>query len=403
MPRKINKQSIGIFLGVLAAIIVGTGVSQLSKNHTSKDETTIHKTPPSKDPLHEAARSATDRPKSKRSASSGSDLTPELAKSKIDEYFSKTSDLGERVKFSCEILKQLCENGFSEEAFQLLDANYGLVRENEILTLFALADLSNSELLGRIDEVSTFKGDKRLAMKGYLNRFKLDELVKNVSDPEFQAMLSRGEKLSSYTLSSAVADSLELMPMKSRGATKAQFLETSKELVEKGFLRPPDFVAIADGSLSDDVFESWKLIQGVIPSGTLISDDDDGDNLGESLITKMVMSDGSRTLDGLLKAEDYRSVDHAITQWTHNDPSGATKWYESNAGRLSPNQNNAVSSAFASTALQSFEFDAAKAWAEKVQDPKSREDMLNRIAKKQEERLAELARIEKQKQEEQKR
>ena len=105
----------------------------------------------------------------------------------------------------------------------------------------------------------------------------------------------------------------------------------------------------------------------------------------------------------MLKAEDYRSVDHAITQWTHNDPSGATKWYESNAGRLSPNQNNAVSSAFASTALQSFEFDAAKAWAEKVQDPKSREDMLNRIAKKQEERLAELARIEKQKQEEQKR
>lgn len=399
MSKIINTRSIGVFLAVLAAVIIGAGVSQLNKGDTSKEDATTPRDRSSKIPLHESSRATANRPKTKRSKSSGSDLTPEIAKSRIEEYFAKTPDLQERAKFACDMIRQLCENGFSEEAFQILDANYGLVRENEILTLFAAADLPNSELLGRIDEVSTYKGDKRLAMKGYLNRFKLDELVRNVSDPEFQAMLSRGNKLSSYSLSAAVADALELAPSKSDGATKIQFLDTSKELVEKGFLRPSDFLAIANESVSEDPFESWKLIQGVIPPGTLISNDDDGADLGESLIAKMVMSDGSKTLNNLLKVEDYRSVNHAITQWTHSDPSGATKWYESNAGRLSPNQNNAVSSAFASTALQSFEFDAARAWAEKVQDPKAKEDMLNRIAKKQEERQAELARTEKQKQE----
>lgn len=402
MSKVINKPSIGVFLGVLTAVVIGVGVRQFNKSTTSKAGAIIHDSQSPKSPLHESSRDAVDHSKSKRPRSSDSDLTPELAKSKIEEYFAKTPDLRERSKFACDLIRQLCEKGFSEEAFQILDADFGLVRENELLTLFASADLSNSELIARIDEVSTYKGDKRLAMKGYLNRFKLDELAKNVSDPEFQAMLSKGNKLSSYSLSSAVADALELAPMKS-GATKTQFLETSKELVEKGFLRPADFLAIADESLSADASERWKLIQGVIPSGSLIIDDDEGDDLGESLIAQMVTGDGPQALGNLLKAGDYRSVDYAIGQWTHNDPSSATRWYESNVSQLTPDQSNAVSKAFASSALQTSEFGTARAWAEKMQDPKSKEDLLNRITKKEADRLAELEKVEKQKQEEQNR
>jgi len=201
-----------------------------------------------------------------------------------------------------------------------------------------------------------------------------------------------------------VAYALELTLSKSKDvgtASSPQFLKTSKELIEKGYLQSFDFVRMAAGNSSVDAFERWKQIQEVIPAGTLTNGSGNWvGNPGQSLVAEMVMSDGPRTLDNLLKAEDYRSADHAIMQWTHSDPSGATKWYESNTGQLTYAQNNAVSSAFASSALQSFEFDTAKAWAGKVQGPKSREEMLKRIAKKQEERLAELARIEKQKQEE---
>jgi hypothetical protein len=398
MGKKLNPWTLGPMLGVLAVVVVGVCVGLFHDGQSSKGEAAPSLAPSSKDPLRESSRAAAKHSKGERDKSVGSDLTPQLAKSRIEEHFAKTPDLGERSKLACELIMQLCENGFSSEAFLLLDENFGTVRQNELRTLFAYARLSNEELLARIDEVAAYQGDKRTAMKGYLNRFRVDELAETVSDPNFQGMLSRGNKLSSYTLSAALAGALQLSPLNQDGESKTRFLETSKELIEKGFLKPADLLAITDKSLAEDPIERWELIQKAIPSGSLIIDDDEGANSGEALIAQMVTSDGPKALGNLLKIGDYRSVNHAIAQWTHSDPSGATKWYEGNAGRLSPDQNNAVSSAFASTALRSAEFDSARAWAGKIQDPKSKEDLLGKIAGAEQKKLDDVAAMEKGKQ-----
>ncbi|MBK1884197.1 hypothetical protein JIN85_17390 [Luteolibacter pohnpeiensis] len=306
----------------------------------------------------------------------------------------------ERSGLACLLLIQLCENGFSDEAFQLLDQNYGTVRSDELTTLFIYANLSNADLLARINEVDTYQGDKYTALEGYLHRFKRNELADIVSDPDFQEMFSRGTKLSSYSLSLILSNALHLPSLKQGGANETQFVETSKELIEKGFLKPADLLASTGDYLSDYPIERWELIQKAIPSGSLIIDDDEGDNLGETLITQMVASDGPKALSNLLSIADYRSVDYAIAQWTKSDPTGASEWYESNAGQLTLNQNNAVSSAFASTALRSAEFDVARAWAEKIQDPESKDDLLRKIAVAEQNKLADGAAMGKGKQDE---
>lgn len=400
MGKKINRWNLGLILGVLALLGAGVCVSLFHNDHVSEEEALRSTGPSSKDPLRESARAASNRSKRERSQPVGSDLTPELAKSKIEEHFARTPDLGERSKLACELIMQLCENGFSEEAFHLLDENFGTVRQNELRALFSNARLSNGELLARIDQIAAHEGDKRIAVSGFLRRFEVDELAGIVSDPDFQGMLSRGDKLSSYTLSTALAGILQLSPAKQDDASRTQFLETSKELIEKGFLRPADLLANADQDLADDPNERWELIQKAMPSRSLIIDDDDGDNLGEALIDQMVTSDAPKALGSLLKNSDYRSVNHAITQWTHSDPGGAGKWYESNASQLTPDQNNAVSSAFASTALRSAEFDTARTWAEKIQDAKSKEDLLGKIAEAEQKKLDDVAAMEKGKQDE---
>ena len=395
MSRTTIRLTIAGFLALAAAVLVFTWVNQRSGPSASKDEGLARKSA-SPDPSHESSQtSPTADAKGKRS---GSKLTPDLARSQKEQFFSRNPNAGERIKFACDLIQGLCQNGFSEEAFHLLDTNYGMVRSNEIATLFKFADLPNSELLRRIEEISVYTGNKEDALRGYVGRFKLDELVDSISDPEFQATLLKGERLRSSALSFSLAMALSRFG----GEGNPQFSQTARDLIGKGYLKPFDFVKIStESSSSGDPFERWRRIQEVIPAGTLTNGSPTSSgNPGQSLVSQMVLGDGPRTLNTLLEVEDYASVNHAISQWTHSDPSGATRWYESNSSQLTPNQNNAVSSAFASTALSSAEFDVARAWAERVQDPKSKEDLLKKIAETEEKRLADLAAMEKRKQEE---
>lgn len=382
MSQKVIQRLLVVILAGAAAVFFGTRAMRKSAAATEEAVVSKEQAGGAERPVVVPAAAATTAPGNLDIYRPDPGLTPEVAKARLEEFFAKSSNLSERMKLAVTLMMQLCENGYSAEAFGLLDANYGTVRENEIRTLFQYADLSSSELLRRIDEVSEFQGDKRRAVQGYLRRFKVGELAARVSDPEFQAMLAKGRKVSSYALSSNLAGALEWAPAK--GGTKTEYLDGAKELVAKGYLRPVDFLGVVPESLSQDVFERWSLIQGVIPPGTLISgDDEDEMQRGQLLVAKMVMEDGPRTMDSLLKVEDYRSVEHAIAQWTHSDAGGAAKWYEGSAGKLSAAQNNAVTTAFASTALDSAEFDVARAWAGKVQDVKAREELLGRIAERE--------------------
>lgn len=400
MPGATNKRLLAGVLTIAAVALIFTRVYQPGRRAASEDGVVVSK-PALTEPSRESSP-ASPAVKS-RGIKNDSKLTPELAKSRLDEFLSKEPNLLKRTKFSSDLIQQLCLNGFSEEAFELLDPNYGMVRSNGIAALFTYADLPKSELLRRIDEISIHEGDKEGAVRGYIGRLKLDEMVTAISDPEFQAVLSKGELLTPSTFSFRVAAALQVILFNSKDQNTArspQFLKTSKELIDKGYLQSFDFVKMAAKNSAFDAFERWRQIQEVIPGGTLTNGNGTpAGNPGQSLIAEMVMSDGPRTLNNLLKAEDYRSVDSAIAQWTHSDPSGATKWYESNAGQLAPNQNNAVSSAFASTALSSAEFDVARAWAEKVQDAKSKEDLLKKISEKEEKMLADRAAMEKRAQE----
>lgn len=392
MPGTIDKRLLAGVLTIAAVALVFTKVTQPRKQATSEKEVLVPK-PVLPEPSLES--SPTSPAVKSRGTKDGSRLTPELAKSRLDEFLSKEPNLLKRTKFSSDLIQQLCLNGFSGEAFQLLEPNYGTLRSNQIAALFAFADLPGDQLLRRIDEVSIHGGDKEAALKGYIGRLKLDNLVESISDPRFQAALSKGSSHGPAPLSDNLVVALRSMFVVSKdagSATNPQLLKASKELVDKGYLQPSDFVKVATEGIPGNDFERWEEIQGVIPPGTLISGSAASSlNPGKTLVSRMVMSDGPRTLDNLLKAEDYKSADHAIMQWTHSDPSGATKWYESNAGQLTPSQNNAVSSAFASTALGSAEFDVARAWAEKVQDPKSKEDLLKKIVEKEEKALADRA------------
>lgn len=317
-------------------------------------------------------------------------LTPALAKSRIEEYFSKTTDLLERSKFARQLFIQLCENGFSKEAFQLLDQNYGSVRSSEIITLFAFAEIPNSDLLEQVAQVSSFDGDKEKALWGYLARFKASDLAETVSDPEFKRVFP-DEAQVSYQL----GEQLRQIAAKAGGITASgpEYLMAAKELIDKGYLTPFDFMHFtAKDQSSDDAFERWNQIQQVIPNGSLT--DTSGrvmGNPGQTLIAQMVIKDGPKALGNLLKREDYRSVKYAISQWTLNDPSGAAQWYGSNMNKLGPRQNDAVSEAFASTALSSAEFDGARAWAERTRDPVAKKNLMDLIAEKENKLLADRA------------
>jgi len=80
----------------------------------------------------------------------------------------------------------------------------------------------------------------------------------------------------------------------------------------------------------------------------------------------------SSIISGNSKYSDYW-LEESVSTWLKNDAGAVNKWYEENWNSLSPEKTQYVAAAFAKEAVTLGDLATAKEWAERIQNPKTRE------------------------------
>jgi hypothetical protein len=316
-------------------------------------------------------------PRSGKDRSQGSNLTPEKAAGLIADFDAKTRDINQRALFSSDLIIKLCKNGYAREAFDLIEKDYGRVRNNQLVSFFMHADLPPKELLSMIPNMD-FKADADTCLRGFTLRYRPEELGGVLTSPEMGSLISSlGDRFPPQAMSSLVANSLN-SALLDGSSDSGKIVDTGLYLNSKGLLDAGQLLALIN-KVPGSAFDKWRIIREVDPNTSWTGD---SRNKRNAVIAEMVLSDGPEALSKILESTGNHRADDlrkAIGSWNEADPSAAATWYNQNRSSLNQDDQGAVASTFAREAMVSSEFEGARQWAELIDDPELRAETLKAI------------------------
>lgn len=312
-----------------------------------------------------------------------SSLTPELAKKLKAEFFLRESDIGKRCLFSSMLISQLCENGFTEEAWDMIDREYGDVRGGELGTFFNKANLPLNVLLNKIPALDVH-GDKSTAFSAILTRYDLKDLEKLLSSPEMVSFMNQNMKDKfGLQVSGSVSVSIQLAIHEKSGEEFKNILEIASRFNSSGLLDANDLMLILSKSdRIQNAFEKWDIVEMVQPVSRY---EPDTRRQRDDLIYTMVRSNSSLAMNQILESggvQKTNDIHAAIRAWTAMDSKGASDWFRANRANLSSENSNKIASAFATEAMNSAELEGAQLWAGQITDAQLRAETLAAISQK---------------------
>lgn len=309
------------------------------------------------------------------------ELTPAQASLLFEEFKSKNPGTRERFKFAAAIIRKLCELGYTQEAWELIEKDRGNVRTNQLAAFFTNAKSSHSELLGRILDAQ--REDVHVSLSGFMSRFKPEQYEEIIRSPDFRSFLGgldrldpNEAKLIKNNISSGLGNVITIFIFEAPNQT-SEILRIAARLNSEGVLDTPRFMDLAARFGRGDPFGNWDLISA-IQSG-----EDRVAGLRSNMIRDMLEVDAPKALSKILdniypgKASDISS---AIGSWVNLDAKGATDWFQQNRGILSPQDSDTIAAAFSMYAGDLSEYPGAQQWAEQIRDPKMKAEVLKKIA-----------------------
>lgn len=310
----------------------------------------------------------------------------ESAATRLANFLSTHTDIDERSNFSDQLIAELCNEGKSQEALDLIDKNLGQLHDSGLYTFFLKVQLDQNEILNLIKK----QDDRDMApvLHGYFGRFKKDELISFLKSPSFNDFFrEKKTSIPQGVLEDAIASSLAgQLEDRSRDEVIST-LTFITDLAENGTILKWNAYDLVTKNKTLTSFQKWDLLKELGPK----DQDNDPYYAGQStesrrtLIDSIVRSDANRAMEQILlnkTPEQFFDIQKAIASWTNIDSGGATDWYQKNQLSISQPEKNAIAFAFSEAALNSLEFDGAGSWAYQIQDPALRETALKAVTER---------------------
>jgi len=291
-------------------------------------------------------------------------VDPAKAQQLLRNAGSKFPDITDRAIYTCGIIRALCQSGYSEEAWLLLESNPGMLRNGQLTQFFRSAQLSESRLLELIKQVPH---DSSSTVAGYISRFSISELPDVVNSGKLQETL--GEALNKKdVMAGVIASSFREIGVKNSSyESNVLAMEKLVKLHSAGFLDDNAIYNIVDRPDVGSVFDGWSILDGVKFRAV-----DKNNKVRSNMISKMVDQDALRAVDMMRgNSRDGRNDDlyKAIQNWVRIDSSMMLEWYNSTSKSLSNMDADAVATANISLAFKSDELDSASSWINLIRDP----------------------------------
>lgn len=372
---------------IIGAIIVLVGVWFFYRNpkiDTIKVDGALSKTSPQNQRKFKrlGSKDAAFGPKPIETKNKLEKVTPENALALIDDFKSRNQDMSAKTLFCSKIIRELCENGYSIEAWDIIEPGLGSVRFSQLSAFFLAAKLSTDELFDRLKTIES--GGEMVSCFGYfLTRYKPSEFSDFLTSQRFKDFAdSPNSKLSKDNISSSISLVLQRNLNDSPPAQVNNITNTISTMLSNGFLNPDDLLALLSKDNLGGPFVAWDLIKAVDIKHLAVGVSRD---TRDHLIAKMVYTDAPQTITKIFEngGDNFsHDIDVVISSWANIDSEGATSWYTQNLQSLTTQQRGAVAFAFSKAAMSSLEFNGAEQWALQIQDVTMRDAAIKAIADK---------------------
>ncbi len=298
------------------------------------------------------------------------EVTPANASQMIDEFYVSTTDINKRANFASLMIIKLCQKGYSDEAYNLIDPSYGDIRRDQLLAFFEKAEMDESKLFDLLGKKSV-KGDLKNSLFGFLRRYKPQELEKVLSSSGMKKILEDSNKSGELLdLNNAITSSF--------ARPDSDYLTNVNvvlNLNSKGLLDLKSVMSVVGINSPEKAFEKWNLVKNL----TTDSEKDQAGlrNSKETLIRNMVKTDAQKAMRELLggsleNMETIKDIRAAIGIWSQVDAQGGYNWYMNNKTHYSQKQQSVIAASFSSEAYAAGEFDVARQWINEIQDPEAK-------------------------------
>jgi hypothetical protein len=291
-------------------------------------------------------------------------LNPESAKEMLERNKLEITNVEERAEKAWHIINQLCLNGFTGEAWELIDKDAGAVRQKGLGGFFRDADLPKAEILGRLNELQT--ADRSASLYGYWSRFSAEEFGK-MDMTEFP--LKSGFETGAFrrVVGDLLADSYDPGDPEASRTARGEVLAKVAEQINAGMFSYGEFAAIIQKDKSLDGFLFWEMTQKVDDQFKQGQRSFDGTDA--QIIRLMTAQDPEKVL-GMASTPDTKEHGHyhiALMAWLNKDYKGGEQWYNQHQSSLSEEDRDRSAVAFARANVEAGNHDTGEQWIGKIQ------------------------------------
>jgi hypothetical protein len=294
---------------------------------------------------------------------------------KFLESLSSVQSISLRQSLGANAIRVLVENGHATAAWDLIDSTYGGIRDAQIRGFFeGLAELDQRVKYFRLlnDE-----DDRANALGGILQKMgmrRLDEL--SVLSAEWTA--SKKQILADHlSFAFDVPGELRRDPAVKNCAEDA--VRSTMKLFELGILSEKEIKTVVD---TNNFLESPRMLSIL----------DDLSKIGtadlrlsyERVIEEHVVADASGAMKAALERPNMPTlVQAAVSRYYMYDSTGAVQWFTNSSSNMTPDQFDAGALFFVNEAIRVGEMEAARAWATSLKSATLRNNIIQRIEKKE--------------------
>jgi hypothetical protein len=299
-------------------------------------------------------------------------LDPEKAALLLKQSGSRFPDITERCFYCAGIIRSLCEAGYSEEAWSMIEPSAGMLRNGQLSQFFASSQMDEDMLIAKMKEIPTEAGLS--ALGGFIRRYPVNELKGLIESGKLQNAL--GNQLQHSDIEGSMEIAVMLAASKVAAKDRPQMMAVASDLYHSGLMSDRAFYNILNKDRMGDAFERWQMLDAI----GFTSDGRD-QKYRDAMISNMMDKDPLRTI-GLLNSDTSTLSDFkaGIESWLQIDSGGASNWYRENSASLDPKRRDTVAAAHVSLALEISELSSAAEWLNQISDPEMKSQLAQRLA-----------------------
>jgi len=304
-------------------------------------------------------------------------MTPELAQALLARVKAETKGIQDRAGLSAIILKLLCDKGFYEEAWQLLETSPGSVRSTEIGILFQNDKIPADILLVKLEGL-TVPEERTQALRSLFSA-RADDLIR--MDISSIHVATAQDKIA---IASGIMSAMKEADTKRDPGAAEALLQRSLDLVKNEKLDAENLFNIVKNDVVIDPFRKWEIL-GNLQAGVSA---ENTDKILAEAVPFMIKADLPKAME-LLTTDPVSKysvplLSRAVTTMYDSDPEQAANWVQENLAIIDPATAQRITMRVAQIAIKNGEFETAQQWANNLLNPGVKQQVLDQIKAAQE-------------------